>query len=191
MSTQSFVTAILLLGAVACGGSEGNDTPLTQPTTVPRPTTRAPVPASDIVGDYRVTFAASASCSLPTETMKRTYDANVRAWVDYGEVAVDVSGGAFLHEWAVGFGGTRDGDTVSFTIVGLQADDFSGFYDYGLAEVIDQTKWLTYDGTAVARIAGHNITTGTFDGLIKLHDAKSGATLAECRATDHKIEFVR
>ena len=187
MSTQSFVTAILLLGAVACGGSEGNDTPLTQPTTVPRPTTRAPVPASDIVGDYRVTFAASASCSLPTETMKRTYDANVRAWVDYREVAVDVSGGAFLHEWAVGFGGTRDGDTVSFTIVGLQDDP----YGYGLAEVIDGPKWLTYDGTAVAHISANNITTGTLDGLIKLRDAMSGATLAECRATDHKIEFVR
>ncbi len=187
MSTQSFVIAILLLGAAACGGSDGNDTLLTQPTPAPRPTTGAPVPAADIVGDYRLTFAASASCSLPSETMKRTYDANVRAWVNYPEVAVDVSGGAFLHEWAVGFGGTRDTGTVGFTIVGLQDDP----YGYGLAEVIDGAKWLTYDGSAVARIAGHNITTGTFDGLIKLHDAKSGATLAECRATDHKIEFVR
>ena len=186
MSTQSFATAILLLGVVACGGSEGDDTLLTQPTPVPR---RTAVPASDIVGDYRLTFAASASCSLPTEFMKRTYDANVRAWVNYPQVAVDVSGGAFLHECCVGFGGTRDSDTVSFTIVGLQTDDVFN-YDSGLAEVIDHTKWLTYDGTAVAHIAANNIT-GTFDGLIKLRDATSGATLAECRATDHKIEFVR
>lgn len=187
MSTQCFVTAILLLGAVACGGSEGNDTPLTQPTPVPRPSTGAPVPASDIVGDYRVTFAASASCFLPTEAMKRTYGANVRAWVNYPQVAVDVSGGAFLHEWAVGFGGTRESDTVSFTVVGLQDDLFG----YGLAELIDGAKWLTYDGTAVAHISATTITTGTFDGLIKLRDAKSGATLAECLATDHKIEFLR
>jgi hypothetical protein len=123
--------------------------------------------------------------------MKRTYAANVRAWVNYPQVAVDVSGGAFLHEWAVGFSGTRDSDTVSFTIVGLQADDIFGLYDYGLAEVIDGEKWLTYDGTAVARISANNITTGTFDGLIKLRDAMSGATLDECRATDHKIQFVR
>lgn len=190
MSTRCFVTAILLLSAAACGGSEGNDTLLTQPTPAPRPTTAAPVLA-DVAGDYRLTFAASASCSLPTETMKRTYDANVRAWVNYPQVAVDVSGGVFLHEWAVGFGGTRESDTVNFTIVGLQADGFLELYDYGLAEVIDGAKWLTYDGTAVALISANNITTGTFDGLIKLHDAKSGATLAECRATDHTIEFVR
>jgi len=57
--------------------------------------------------------------------------------------------------------------------------------------VIDGTKWLTYDGSAVSHVAANNLATGTFDGLIKLRDAISGATLVECRATDHTIEFVR
>jgi hypothetical protein len=72
-------------------------------------------------------------------------------------------------------------------------DDLDGLIggDPGLAEVIDATRWLTYDGSAVNHVAGKNIATGTFDGLIKLRDAVSGAPFLECRAADHTIEFVR
>ena len=175
--TRALVTAILLLGAAACGGK---DTLPTQPTRMP------PAPATDIVGDYQLTFTASPSCSLPTQFMKRTYKANFRAWINYPDVAVDVSGGTFFQDWAVGFGGTRDGDTLHFTIVGMASD----FYGYSLAELVDGTKWLTYDGTAVATIRGNNIT-GPFDGRISLLDEATRAILAECRATGHKIDFVR
>ena len=193
MVTRAFVTTILLLGAVACGRT---DTLPTRPTPVPKPGATLPAPATDIVGDYDLTFAASPSCSLPSEFMKRRYKANVKAWVNlpHGvpDVFVKVSGGTFYREPSVGFQGTRDGDSVRFTIVGV-VDDLIGLIggDPGLAEVIDGTKWLTYDGSAVNHIAASNIATGTFDGLIKLRNATSGATLVECRATDHKIEFVR
>ena len=187
--TRTLVTAILLLGAAACGGK---DTLPTQPSQLPSAGSQpAPVLAMDVVGDYQLTFTASPSCLLPAPLMKRTYKANIRAWVNFPNVAVDVSGGTFFRDWAAGFGGTRDGDTLSFTIVGMPADDsLSYFYDYGLAELIDGTELLTYDGTAVATIRGSNIT-GAFEGRISLLDHVTRAVLAECRGTDHKIDFVR
>jgi hypothetical protein len=52
---------------------------------------------------------------------------------------------------------------------------------------------LSYDGTAIARIEGENnsMITGTFDGTLALSESASGKKLAECLASDHKIEFVR
>ena len=185
MLTRKFVTAILLVGVAACGG-KGNLP--TQPT--PTPSAPAPVLATDIVGDYQLTFTASPSCSLPAQFMKRTYQAHIRAWVNFPNVAVDVSGRTFFHDWAVGFGGTRNGDTVQFNIVGMGNDSFDDLFNSHLAESIDGTTWLTYDGTAVASIRGNSIT-GTFNGQIALRQDASRAVLAECRATDHKIEFVR
>lgn len=191
--TRTLVTAILLLGAAACGGK---DTLPTQPTPMPHagadpaPPAPAPVPATDIVGDYQLTFTASPSCSLPAQFMKRTYRANIRAWTNYPGVAVDVSGGTFYQDWAVGFGGTRNEDTLHFTIVGMGKDSFDDLFNYHLAELVDGTKWLTYDGTAVATIGGNSIT-GAFDGRISLLDQATRAILAECRTTDHKIDFVR
>lgn len=187
--TRTLVTAILLLGAAACGGK---DTLPTQPTPMPRAGAdpAPPAPATDIVGDYQLTFTASPSCSLPTQFMKRTYSANIRAWTNYPSVAVDVSGGTFFQDWAVGFGGTRDGDTLHFTIVGMGNDSFDDLFNYHLAELVDGTKWPTYDGTAVATIRGNNVT-GAFDGRISLLDQTTRAILAECRATVHKIDFVR
>jgi hypothetical protein len=178
MFTRSLVTAILLLAVISCE----RDLP-TQPAATPR----GPQPASDIVGDYQLTFEASPSCSLAADLMKRTYKANVRAWVNYPNVAVDVWGARFFQDWATGFGGTRNGNTVQFTIVGLGNDLFGP----NLAELIDGTKWLTYDGTAVATIRGNDISSGAFDGQIALRDDATRAVLAECRATDHQIEFVR
>lgn len=187
--TRTLVTAVLLLGAAACGGE---DTLPTRPSQMPSAGSRpAPVSATDIAGDYQLTFTASPSCSLPASFMKRTYKANIRAWQNFPQVAVDVSGGTFFRDWAVGFGGTRDGDTLSFTIVGIPAGDFLSYaYDSGLAELIDGTELLTYDGTAVATIRASNIT-GTFDGRISLLDYATRAVLAECRGTDHKLDFVR
>lgn len=187
--TRTLVTAILLLGAAACGGK---DTLPTQPTPMPRAGAdpAPPAPATNTVGDYQLTFTASPSCSLPTQFMIRTYRANIRAWTDYPRVAVDVSGGTFFQDWAVGFDGTRDGDTLHFTIVGMGNDSFDDLFNYHLAELVDGTKWLTYDGTAVATIRGNNVT-GAFDGRISLLDQTTRAILAECRATDHKIDFVR
>lgn len=193
------VTAILFLSAAACGGEDTLPTQptLTQPNPTPPPTTPptppagpVPVPATDILGDYQLTFTAFPSCSLPAAFMKRTYKATIKAWVNYPQVAVDVSGGTFIQDWAVGFDGTRDGDTLHFTIVGMGNDSFDDLFNYHLAELVDGTKWLMYDGTAVATIGGNNIT-GAFDGRISLLDQATRAILAECRATDHKIDFVR
>ena len=178
------VTAILFLSAAACGEK---DTLPTQPTRTPSDGSQAPVPATDIVGDYQLTFTASPSCSLPARFMKRTYKATIKAWANYPPVAVDVSGGTFIQDWAVGFDGTRDGDTLHFTIVGLADFPFSG---YSLTELVDGTNWLMYEGTVVATILGNNIT-GAFAGRISLLDQATRAILAECRATDHKIDFVR
>jgi hypothetical protein len=187
--TRTLVTAVLLLGAAACGGK---DTLPTRPSPMPSARSQpAPAPATDIAGDYQLTVTASSSCTFRAPLMKRIYRANVKAWVDYQYVAVDVSGGSFFRDWATGFDGTRDGDTVSFRIVGIPTDDFLGyFYDYGLAELIDGTELLTYDGKAVATIRGSSIT-GDLDGRISLLDYATRAVLAECRATDHKLDFVR
>jgi hypothetical protein len=122
--------------------------------------------------------------------MKRTYEANIRAWIDHPAVAVDVSGGTFFQDWAVGFGGTRNGDSLHFTIVGIGNDSFDDLFSYHLAELIDGTRWLTYDGTAVASVQPNNIT-GAFDGRISLLDQATRAIVAECRATDHRVDFVR
>jgi hypothetical protein len=154
------------------------------------------VPATDIVGEYELTFAASSSCSLPGEFMKRTYRANVTAWMNIPtgvpDVHVEVSGGTFHNDWSVGFQGRREGDSVHFTIVGVvEGLDALIGGDPGLAEVIDGTKLLTYDGSAVNPVVADDMATGTFDGLIKLRDQRSGATLVECRARDHQIAFVR
>lgn len=81
----------------------------------------------------------------------------------------------------------RDRDTLHFTIVGMAGFPFSG---YSLTELVDGTKWLMYDGTAVATIRDNTIT-GTFDGRISLLDQATRAILGECRAADHRIDFVR
>jgi hypothetical protein len=191
MLTRSWVTAILLLAAVAAVSCERDVVP-TQPTESQSP----PELASDIVGEYQLTFTASPSCSLPTQLMKRTYKANLKAWVNFAPVAVDVSGAKFFHDWAAGFDGTRNGDTMQFEIVGMNLN-FPP-YGYSLAELIDGNTWLAYDGAARATIRGNTIS-GAFDGKVVLREVLSddaygtvlGAVLAECRATDHKIEFVR
>lgn len=185
MLTRILVTAILLLVAVSCG----SDLP-TEPTASPRMSSPPPVIATDIAGDYQLTFTASPSCLLPRPLIKRTYRANVRAWVNHPQVAVDVSGATFFQDWAAGFTGTRDGDAIQFKIVGMAHPD--DWYGSSLAELIDGTKWLAYDGTAVTTHRGNNIT-GTFDGQIALRnrDDPTRANLVECRATDHSIEFVR
>ena len=178
MLTRSLVTVILLLAAVSC---DRDDLP-TQPTGLRPPGELA----TDITGEYQLTFTASPSCALPTQLMKRTYKSNIRAWVKVPDVCVDLWDAAFFHDWAAGFAGTRNGDTIQFTIAGMVEDPFS----YSLAESIEGTKWLTYDGTAAAAIRGKNIS-GAFDGQIALRDNASSAILAECRATDHKIAFAR
>jgi hypothetical protein len=134
MLTRASVTAILLLAAISCGG----DLP-TQPDVTPPPLKRTPELASDIVGDYQLTFTASPSCSMPPQFMERTYQAHIRAWVGYPNVAVDVTGATLFQDWAAGFEGTRNGDAVQFDIVGMANDLFS----YSLAESIDGTGWLT------------------------------------------------
>lgn len=185
MLTRTLVTAILLLGAVSCD----SDLP-THPTASPRMSSPTPVIATDIAGDYQLTFTASPSCFLPRPLMKRTYKANVRAWENFPQVAVAVSGATFYQDWAAGFEGTRDGHAMQFKIVGMAHPD--DWYGSSLAELIDGTEWLAYDGTAVTAHRGNNIT-GTFDGQIALRnrDDPTRANLVACRATDHTIEFVR
>jgi hypothetical protein len=101
------------------------------------------------------------------------------------DLIVTVAGGEFV-VWGneAGFTGTREGDTVRFTL----SSDMR--LDHVLVELIDLTKQLYYLGTATANVSETGID-GWFDGSLKLVDRFSGVTHAECVAPDHRIVFTR
>jgi len=117
--------------------------------------------------------------------MQRSYTATV-AEPSRGSVTVALSGAVFswgLARFEPGFNGTRDGERLRFTV--KMGDG------RGVAELVDGTTELVWDGTASATLAGSNIT-GALNGHISVivaGDPWDG--IAECEATDHKIDFVR
>jgi hypothetical protein len=183
MLTRILRTSLLLLVVMGCGSG---DLP-TQPTTPNVTPTTPPLPPFEpsIEGEYRLTFTASPSCSLPAEAKQRTYTAKV-AEPTRGAVTVTLSGAVFrwgLYSFEPGFDGTRDGDALRFVI--------SNRNGRGVAELIDGTKELYYDGAANATVADRNIT-GTFMGQIYINVAGNLFDwLGDCTAPDHRIEFAR
>jgi hypothetical protein len=148
---------------------------------------RPPVQPSPFSGRYSLTFVASPSCTLPAEGKQRTYGADVGGGQVSGEswnLDVTLDHAAFVVGWGgdAGFSGTMNGNTVRFVI----GDDlFSDYYSF--IERIGNME-MHYWGTATGTVSNGAILT-TFDGSVVLRTAT--ATIAECTATDHRLEFVR
>ena len=167
MLRRAFATGFLLLAVFAC--RESSVTQSSPPPQEPQ------VPFTQ----YKLTFTASPSCSLPPEATTLTFP----AWISEptpGTVAVDL----YTHFpcfCSPGFDGTRNGDAYSFVMLGGLGDTLVG-------ELIAGDREVDYDGTAVATRTDNTIT-GTFNGKINVIDSASGTVVASCDAKDHKIEF--
>jgi hypothetical protein len=141
-----------------------------------------------VAGVYQLTITAGPSCSLPADARQRTYPAKLvegRAIPSVYDLVVTLAGAEFV-VWGndAGFTGTRNGSQATFPI----GTNWDG--DYGLVELIDLSKELYYNGTAVATI-GDRAITGSFVGSITVKDRFSQAVLGSCQASDHKFEMVR
>jgi len=133
---------------------------------------------------YRLTFAASPSCSLPADATPRQYTAGLE--VDRsGQAKVYLRGGtmlAFMGE--AGFTGARDGNTLRFQV----SDEEMG--PYAFVEFLPGYRWMSYSGTITGTIEGDRIGA-TFDGRVRLVQYPAESVVAECTAADHRMEFVR
>jgi hypothetical protein len=142
----------------------------------------------DIRGVYTLTFTASPFCSLPAHARRRQYAARLVEGRDIGrpEPLIVILAGAEFVVFGTdpGFTGTRDGNTLRFTI------SVNARNDYSLVELIDLKEELYYDGTISVTVGQRNLV-GPFNGRLSLVDRFSQATLGTCQATDHKVEFVR
>jgi hypothetical protein len=141
-------------------------------------------PFATVDGVYALTVTASSSCTtLPPEVMHRTYPAQVSD--RQGKLSVVLQGDNFLVWGEPGFTGSRDGPRATFTI----SDDLDA--DYYILEQVGADRYLSFAGTAVGEISDKRIAA-TFDGRIYVrHLSPSGGIVAECRASDHRLEFVR
>jgi hypothetical protein len=133
-------------------------------------------------GMYRLNFIASTSCSLPPETMRRTYLARV---VDEssGLVSVDLSGAAFSVWGLAGFVGRRNGSEVQFDIT----SDYSAEYQF--IERVDPSRELAFSGTAAGEVGSTFVTT--FSGTVIVRQWSGHSILAQCQAGNHRLEFTR
>jgi hypothetical protein len=167
-----------LLIVSAC--SEETWTPPTGPAHRPPPAQRE---WKDL-GEYTVTMTASPSCSLPDYAMTRSYDARL------GEIGQDLLA-TFADQrfiaWAgpAGFSGTKDGETVRFYING----DY--FVDgYSFVYLVKPGEELAYTGTATGTMQDARIVA-RLDGTVLLRSYDDLTVLAQCDASDHRMELVR
>lgn len=177
-STHALVY-LALLAAAACSDEHWRPANPVAPT-------EPPPPASAVwedLGAYSVTMTAAPSCSLPDYAMLETYDGRLKGSGQHLVATFDDS--RFVAwEGPAGFAGTRDGDTVRFT---LNGDYFSPGYSF-VYLVQDGTE-LTYTGTASGTMIGSNIVA-TLTGTVLLRSYHDLAELARCYATDHRMELV-
>jgi hypothetical protein len=135
-----------------------------------------------IQGSYTLTVTASPSCELPADIQQRRFVARIWEHRNGFSVNVDSAGG---EPWPVGFTGVRAGNSVRFDIL----DKEENFGDLAFAVRLDSTRVLAYAGTATGTI-GEGSIAAVFDGLVQLL-IPGAQVLAECRATDHRLDLVR
>ena len=140
--------------------------------------------SGSIAGSYTLVFTASPSCTLPADVMRRQYIARIyepkTLWVELT--------GADMEAWDwAGFTGTREGNTVHFDI----NDSFS-FFEPVFVERLDPGHNLAFAGVATGAIEEDAIVV-VFNGRVQLRSVTGfpPSVFAECRAADHRLEFVR
>ena len=143
--------------------------------------------SGSIAGSYTLVFTASASCKLPAEVLRRQYIARIyepeSLWVELS--------GADMEAWGwAGFTGTREGSTVHFDIYDGYSLDLGN--DLVFVERLDPGRNLAFSGVATGTIEEEAIVA-RFDGRVQLRSVSGfpPAVFAECRAADHRLEFVR
>jgi hypothetical protein len=139
--------------------------------------------SGSIAGTYTLVFTAPSSCTLPAEVMRRQYTARI---YEPDRLFVELSG-ADMEAWGwAGFTGTREGSAVHFDI----SDAFT-FADYAVfVERLDPQRNLAFSGVATGVIEG-NAIIATFDGRVQLRSVVGSPVFAECRAADHRLDFVK
>lgn len=155
----------------------------------PTETPVTPAPVWNDLGEYAVIMTAAPSCSVPDYAMTHTYNGRLK---ERGrDLVVTFSSQQFIAEaGSPGFAGTRDGETVRFTINGdYYADGYAFVYQ------VEPGKDLGYAGTAIGTMADGRIVT-TLNGtlLIRAYDLTNPYLIdvvARCDATDHRMELVR
>jgi hypothetical protein len=132
---------------------------------------------------YRLTFTASPSCSLPPELTSRQYTADL-VMEPSGVATVYLERAGMFAFGEAGFTGVRDGNTLRFQVSGEPFDD------YAFVELLEVGRTLSFSGTMIGTFAGDRIDA-TFDGTVRLTQYPDETTIAECTAADHRMEFVR
>ena len=142
-------------------------------------------PAS-VAGTYRVTFTASASCTiLSAEQKTRTYTAQIDQ--DAARLVVTLSGAPFVSRQNT-FSGKVSGDTVTFDVG--SAFVYYGYY-YGTAavqELLPSGQILGIFGTITAPVTPQSISA-TYAGGYSLRSTNGRPTT--CAGNDNRVVFTR
>jgi hypothetical protein len=182
---RAALACLTLLIVSACGEDWR---PPSAPTATPPATSSTPpttTAAWDDLGEYTVTMRAAPSCSLPDYAMARTYSARLKKSGEH--LAVEFDDPEFLSwGWPCGFTGTRDGDTVRFTLNG----GYPGPDGYSFSYLVNGEVELAYTGTATGKM-GDNGIAATLNGAVILYAYGGTRELARCEAPDHRVEVVR
>jgi hypothetical protein len=137
-----------------------------------------------------MTMAAAPSCSLPDSAMTRTFDARLKESGPDLVAELDEQEHCVSWGWPCGFTGTKDAETVRFTLNG----DYPGDDGYAFEYVVNgEDTALAYKGSATGRMTDSRITA-VFNGAVLLYACRgfcSDSPFARCDASDHRIELVR
>jgi hypothetical protein len=155
-----------------------------------QPTTSTPpgVPATwKDLGEYTMTMTAAPSCSLPDYAMTRAYNARLKEGGQ--DLVADFDDPNFVcGYWGCGFTGTKDGETVRFTLNSWSP----GATQYAFIYLVSPGTELGYIGTASGQMSDRVIAT-TFSGSVVLYAEGifPPKELARCDAPDHHMALVR
>ena len=185
MKASTLIVAAVL-GATACGS-----TPVVGPTSQQPPIPpNLPTPPAGVIGVYRATFGASASCAsaLPAAAQERSYTATLLSdgRIDWnGPTLNSPSGHRPISS------GTLSDDVFSFNIDierDPQSDDFHGLWDE-----IGGSTTLNISGKGNGTVHDDEIT-GLLNGVFAFYEPAPDPRLRVgryCAAADHRFRFVR
>lgn len=181
MLPRTIPATLLLTMAIACGS--GDVSPSQPSPSAPSVSSVSPRPQEAIpglLGTYALTFTAAPGCSLPPEALTLTF---AKAYVferTPGSIKVELYTNYACWGCSPGFTGTRQGDSLSFVLVGADPE-------VGVVELVGN-RYVRYDGTATVTM-GDKTISGLFNGRISVVNSGNFDLLAECSAAEHRMEF--